>query len=434
MSAPHHNRERSSFSVEEEELLRLLLEEEGFSSSFQPIMPVSRAEDLLASFTQQRLWFLDQLQPGSPAYTIPCTLQFSGDLDVALLERCLTELFRRHESLRTTFRMRDGQILQVIEPAEDVVLSVQDLTPLAVEERQEAAQRLVKTESRFAFDLARGPLLRSLLIRLSPSEHILQLTAHHIVLDGWSLDVLLRDLTSLYTAFAQGRSSSLPNLAIQYADFAQWQRQWLDGERLQAQVDYWKHQLASLSPLELPTDHPRPSEQAFHGAWESFSLPPTLAQALKTVSQQEGMTVFMTLLATFQMLLSRYSGQEDIAVGIPVAGRVRAELEHVVGCFVNTLIVRTSLSGNPSFRELLRRVHKVAQEAYAHQDVPFEKVVEALQPERDLSRSPLFQILFNQQPVTPPIKILDTLTLSLVFPESSSAKYDLTLWITEAEP
>ncbi|HET8846542.1 MAG TPA: amino acid adenylation domain-containing protein, partial [Ktedonobacteraceae bacterium] len=434
MSAPHHKRESSSFSEEEEELLRLLLEEEGFSSSFQPITPASRTEDLLASFAQQRLWFLDQLQPGSPAYTIPCTLQFSGDLDVELLERCLTELFRRHESLHTTFRMRDGQILQVIGSAEDIVLSVQDLTTLPVEKRQEEAQHLVKKESLSAFDLARGPLLRPLLIRLSPSEHILQLTAHHIILDGWSLDVLLRDLTSLYTAFAQGRSSSLPDPAIQYADFAQWQRQWLDGERLQTQVDYWKHQLASLSPLELPTNHPRPSEQTFHGAWEFFSLPPALTQALKTVSQQEGMTVFMTLLATFQMLLSRYCGQEDIAVGIPVAGRVRAELEHVVGCFVNTLVVRTDLSGNPSFRELLRRVHKVAQEAYAHQDVPFEKVVEVLQPERDLSRSPLFQILFNQQPVTPPIKILDNLTLSLVFPESSSAKYDLTLWITGTEP
>jgi amino acid adenylation domain-containing protein/non-ribosomal peptide synthase protein (TIGR01720 family) len=436
MSEQHHNLQKVSFSEEEEELLSLLLEEEGFSSSFQPITPVSRANDLLASFSQQRLWFLNQLQPGSPAYNIPLTLQFSGDLDRTLLERCLSELFQRHESLRTTFRMQDGQVLQVIGSAEDgmLPLPLQDLTTLPVEERQGAAQRLLEAESLYTFDLAHGPLLRPLLLRLSPYEHILQLTAHHIILDGWSLDVLLRELSSLYTAFAQGLSSSLPNLPIQYVDFAQWQRQWLEGERLQAQVDYWEQQLASLPPLELPTDHPRLSEQAFHGAWAFFELPPTLTQTLKIVSQQEEMTIFMALLATFQMLLSRSSGQKDIAVGIPVAGRIRAEVEHVVGCFVNTLVVRTDLSGNPSFREILRRVHKVAQEAYAHQDVPFEKVVEVLQPQRDLSRSPLFQILFNQQPIAPPIKILDTLTLSLLFPESTSAKYDLTLWITETEP
>ena len=347
------------------------------------------------SFAQQRLWFLDQLAAGSPFYNETTTLRFDFPVDVPVLQRTLNEIVQRHEALRTTFKSAGGQPLQVIASTLKVSLPVIDLRHLTASKRESEALRLASDEARQPFDLAVGPLLRTTLLQFDNEQYWFLLTTHHIVSDGWSLNVFFRELSALYTAFAAGEGSPLPELRIQYADFAVWQREWLQGDVLAKQLRYWREQLDDLPMLRLPTDHPRPTVQSFAGGAEMAKVGPELTAALRALSQREGVTLFMLLLAAFKVLLVRYTGQEDIVVGAPVANRNRAEIEGLIGFFVNTLVMRTDLSGDPSFVEVLRRVREVCLGAYAHQDLPFEKLVEELQPERDVSRNPLFQVIFQ---------------------------------------
>src|SRR5215211_2833432 len=349
------------------------------------------------SLAQQRLWLLQQLEPEDTSYNIHRAIRVKGSLDVGALQKALGAIVARQEALRTTFAVVDGTPLQVISPALEVPLPVEDLSSLPGVEREEAVQQWVHEAERKPFDLELGPLFRAGLLRLGEEEHVLLVTMHHVVSDGWSLGVFWRELGALYGAFVRGEPSPLEEPPVQYADYALWQRQWLTGEVLEEQLGYWKDQLAELPVLELPTDHPRPAVQTHRGARRSLTLPESLTRSLKELSRQEGTTLFMVLLGAFQALLARYSGQEDIAVGSPIAGRNQAETEELIGFFVNTLVMRTDLSGDPSFREVLSRVREVALGAYDHQDLPFEKLVEELQPERDLSRTPFFQVFFNMQ-------------------------------------
>ncbi len=385
------------------------------------------------SFAQQRLWFLEQLAPGNPFYNVPATVRLCGSLNIVALEQTFNEIVRRHEALRTTFQQIGEQLVQALLPRLNIPLPIIDLQPLPEGERELEARRFAAQEAQQPFNLAQGPLLRVLLLQLGPTEHVLVLTMHHIVSDGWSIGVLLRELGILYAAFVKQQPSPLAELPIQYADFAQWQRQWLQGEVLNTQLTYWQQQLSNLPVLELPTDRSRPAVQSYRGATQYLELPRTLSQALEVMSQAEGVTLFMTLLAAFQTLLYRYTGQTDIVVGSPIANRNRREIEGLIGFFVNSLVLRTDLSGNPSFRELLSRVREVVLGAYAHQDLPFEKLVEELQPERNLSHMPLFQVMFALQ--SAPTAALDFVGLNLKFSEveNKTSKFDLTLSIENTE-
>jgi len=361
-----------------------------------PITPAPRDGDPPLSYAQQRLWFLDQLEPGSVAYNIPLALRVVGDLDVAALEQGLGEVVRRHEALRATFSAVDGRPVQDIAPAAAVALPVVDLCGVGAAGREAEAQRLAGEEARRPFDLVRGPLWRATLLRLGAADHVLLLTLHHIVADGWSMSVLFRELAALYEAFRAGGPSSLPEPPIQYVDFARWQRQQLSGPALEAHLEYWRQKLGpSPAVPELPGDLPPPAGPPLLGAEAAIRLPPDLSGALKALSRREGLTLFMTLLAALAVLLGRLTGEADVTVGTPIAGRNRAEIEGLAGFFVNTLALRADLGGNPTFRELLRRVREVALEAYAHQDAPFEKLVELLQPDRRLDRTPLFNVFLN---------------------------------------
>ncbi len=343
------------------------------------------------------------------------------------LHEGLQELIQRHEILRTTFQKREDLPVQVIHAEEVLHLPVVDMQGLSQEERSQQVHRLIQQERQQPFNLAKGPLFRTLLVQLAPEEHVLLMVMHHIISDAWSNKVFFQELTSLYQAFVAGRLSPLQPLPIQYADYAVWQRRWLQGAVMDAQLGYWKRQLAGASALDLPLDHPRPPMQTFQGASQRLHLPAALSQGLLRLSQQENVTVFMVLLAAFQVLLARYSGQTDICVGTPIANRTRAELEGLIGFFVNTLVLRTDLLGNPSFQQLLTRVREVALGAYMHQDVPFEHLVEELQPVRDLSRSPLFQVLLSVQQATEQREVPDELTLETLKIEHATAKFDLTL-------
>jgi len=387
------------------------------------IVPVSRDATLPLSFAQARLWFLEQLVPGNPFYNVPTAVRLTGSLNIAALEQTFNDIVRRHEALRTTFKMVSGQPVQVIAPKLSVYLPLVDLQlPAAAQEIQ--VQRLATVESQRPFDLVQGPLLRVQLLVLGAAEHVLLLTMHHIVADGWSIGVLMRELGVLYAAKISGQPSPLPDLPIQYADFAYWQRQWLH-EVLYTQLTYWQQQLDDLPVLNLPTDRPRPTVQSYRGATQYLELPQHLTQALEELCQQAGVTLFITLLAAFQTLLYRYTGLEDIPVGSPIANRNRSEIEGLIGFFVNSLVMRTDLSGNPTFRELLERVREVALGAYAHQDLPFERLVEELQPERDLSRNPLFQVVFALQ--NAPLEALELpgLTLSPLNFDPGTTRFDL---------
>ena len=358
---------------------------------------MSKQADIFpTSFAQQRLWILDQLVPGNPFYNIFSALPLQVQ-NAAALERALNEIVRRHEALRTTFTSVEGQPVQVIAPVLKLTIPVVDLRGLPAAQRSGELRRLAQEEARRPFDLARGPLLRATLVRQDDTESVLLLTMHHIVSDGWSLGVFFRELTMLCQAVVIGRPASLPKLSLQYAEFAVWQRDLLKGEVLDQQLAYWRRQLQGVPVLRLPQDRPRPLIKTYRGARLPVQFPADLARRLRSFAQSESATTFMTLLAAFQVLLCRYSGQEDVAIGSPIAGRNRAELENLIGFFVNTLVLRTDLSGDPTFRELLQRVRKVATDAYAHQDLPFEMLVEMLQPERDLSRNPLFQVIFQVQ-------------------------------------
>ena len=398
-----------------------------------PITPVSRQQKLPLSFAQQRLWFLDQMEPENPSYNVPAALRLAGRLNISALEQTLTEIVRRHEVLRTHFAVIDGQPVQVIAPASDIKLPIVDLGDLDKNEREAKARQLASVEAQRPFQLHTGPLVRAELLRLDDEEHIALFTMHHIVSDGWSMSVLIREVAALYEAFSHGQPSSLPELAIQYADFAVWQREWLQGEVLEGQLRYWREQLRGAPPLlEFPTDRPRPALASYNGATHFFMVPAELANALRALSQREGATLYMTLLAAFQILLSRYSGQEDIVVGTPIAGRNRAEIEPLIGFFINTLVLRTDLSGEPNIIELLRRVREVCLGAYAHQDLPFEMLVEQLQPQRSLSYSPLFQMLFVLQNVPVEELKLSGLALSPVANRNEVAKFDLVLDMQES--
>ncbi len=391
------------------------------------------------SFAQQRLWFLDQLDPGNPAYNVQVAASLRGRLHVDALEAALTEIVRRHETLRTTFSVTRGEPRQIISAPRPLRLSPLRLAEWPEDAREAEALRLASEEAMRPFDLTRGPLFRTLLIRLGDEHHVLVLTMHHTITDGWSTGVLFRELRALYRAFSTGRPSPLPELPIQYADFAVWQREQLHGEGFQKQLAYWKRQLGGdLPAVNLPTDRPRPGIQSFRGARHSFLLSKEMADALKALSLDEAATLYMALLAAFTILLFRYERQNEIVIGTPIAGRTSVETEDLIGFFVNPLVLRIDLSGDPTFRELLARVREVALDAFTHQDVPFEKVVEALRPQRSLGSSPLFQVWFVVQSSSNPELDLEGLTVTPLEPDDApldrgpagTARHDLRLGLS----
>jgi amino acid adenylation domain-containing protein len=386
------------------------------------------------SFGQQQLWLLDRLLPDGSVYNVPAVMRLIGALDVEALQEALLELVRRHEVLRTRFEVEHALPMQVIAPELKLRLEVEDLGALPVEEREAEARQRAQEEAALSFDLERGPLLRARLLRLGEAEHWLLLTLHHIVTDGWSSGILRRELSVLYEAFREGKPTPLPELPVQYADYAVWQREWLRGEVLEEQLSYWKHALADLPVLELPTDRPRPAVASNRGGRLGFELGEDLTRALKELGRREGATLFMTLLAAFQVLLYRYTAQEDVAVGVPLAGRRRPELEGLIGFFVNMLVLRGDLSGQPSFKEHLARVRTRALAAYAHQDMPFAKLVEELAPARNLSRNPLFQVCFALEN-TPPGKLqLPGVEVQVIKEiRDQTAKFDLNFAVAEEQ-
>jgi amino acid adenylation domain-containing protein len=425
------------------------------SLSSPPILRRAENSDLPLSYAQQRLWFLDQLNPNSAFYNIPTALRLVGTLNIAALEQSLIEIIHRHEALRTNFITVDGQPNQVIREhfdklpstssgrrsasqgtgnREQGILSIVELQHLPALEKEIALQQLVQKQAIQAFNLADEPLVRVALVVLSETKYALLVCMHHIVSDGWSMGVFIQELVSLYNAYSQGQPSPLAPLPIQYADFAISQRQWLQGDVLQSQLSYWQQQLANAPALlSLPTDKPRGAVQTYHGAYQELTLSKELSIALKQLSQKESVTLFMTLLAAFQILLWRYSGQDDICIGTPIANRNRAEIEGLIGFFINTLVLRTRLDGNPSFRQLLSRVREVALGAYSHQDLPFEMLVEALQPERNLSHNPIFQVWFNLQNLANTQLELFGLSVEPILMSEAASKFDLSLYVAEYE-
>ena len=409
------------------EILALLQRTTGVT---QAIQPMSREGGVPLSFAQEPLWFIDQLEPGNPAYDLSHAVRLSGRLDVDALLRSLNEIVRRHESLRTNLAVVNGQPVQIVSPTLDLALPITDLEGLPAAQQEAKIQQLVDEEARYRFDLERDPLIRARLLRQGEQEHVLILTIHHTVGDGWSIAVFYRELSALYQAYSSGQSSPLPELRIQYPDFAIWQRQWLQEQALESQMSYWKEQLGSNPPvLELPADRLRPAVQTYRGAKEFVAISAELHHALKVLSQQERCTLFMTLLAAFKTLLYRYSGQDDVIVGSPIANRNRPELEDMIGLFLNMLVFRTDLSGDPTFREFMARVREVTLAAYSNQDVPFETLVRALQPPRDPSRSPLFQVLFEASPME--ALELPGLSVSILDVDNGAAQFDLSLRLAE---
>jgi amino acid adenylation domain-containing protein len=405
------------------------LQQQNSELSALPILPRANNAELALSFAQQRLWFLDQFEPDSPFYNMPMGLRLAGTLQVGALEQSLQEIIHRHEALRTNFITVDGQPTQIIQTQRNWTLSVVDLQHLSTTEQEIASKLLGEQQAIQPFELATQALVRATLVVLSETEHMLSVCMHHIVSDGWSIGVFVQELAALYSAYSIGQSSPLAPLPIQYADFAIWQRQWLQGDVLQSQLSYWQQQLKDAPALlSLPTDRPRPAVQTFAGAYQQFALSEELTSKLIKLSQEQGCTLFMTLLAAFDTLLYRYTGTEDILVGSPIANRDRSELEGLIGFFVNTLVLRTDVSGNPSFEELLTRVRFMAMDAYAHQNLPFEMLVEALQPQRNLSHTPLFQVMFALQNDAPISQVeLSGLSVSYLPIEGKTAKFDITL-------
>ncbi|MEH1944122.1 MAG: amino acid adenylation domain-containing protein [Nostoc sp.] len=396
------------------------------------LIPVSREQSLPLCFAQQRLWFIDKLEGDNCVYNVPFFWQISGVLNVSALEKAIATIIQRHEVLRTSFAVVDESPIQVIRAHPPVKMQVLDWRQVPKEHQLSKARQLAIEELQQSFHLSKPPLLRVKLLQLAEKSHLLLLVIHHIVCDGWSMDIFRRELFALYTAFCNGESSPLPELPLQYADFAHWQRQWLQGEVLQTQLNYWQKQLADVLPLlELPTDKPRPSVQSFKGRSEFLELNADLTQKLKRLSQESGTTLFMTMLAAFALLLSRYSRQQDIVVGSAIANRNRREIEPLIGFFVNTLALRTKLQGNPTFLELLQRVKQVTLDAYDHQDLPFEKLVDELGLERSLSHHPLFQVAFGLQSGTPEKLEIPGLTLSRFEWENTTTLFDLSLIFRE---
>src|SRR5215467_7408855 len=404
----------------------------GFGQRIAGLSPEKRA--LLVqrlpplSIAQQRIWVLEQLQPGSVFYNMCTPVQFLGPLNIAVLEASLTEVFRRHEALRTVFPIIDGQAVQLVTPAQPVRLPVTDLSHLPVDEQETETFRLINVLTQEPFDLERGPMWRARLLALGPEEHVVVLVIHHLVFDGWSRGVLTREVGLLYNAYLKGESSPLPELPMQYGAYARWQRQLLSGEMLDQQMQYWQEQLGGELPvLELPADHPRPPVRTRHGASATIVFPKSLSDALKELSRRGGVTLYMTLLAAFQTLLYRYAGQSDMIVGTPISGRQRGETEQQIGFFVNTVVLRTQLDGNLKLRDLLRQDREGVLQAHDHQDVPFEKLVDALQPKRDRSHTPIFQVMFAfMNTPEQAMQMPETSLLTLKY-ESRMAEFDLTL-------
>ena len=399
-----------------------------------PLLPVNREQPLPLSFAQQRLWFLDKLEPHSAFYNIPAAVRLVGPLRTDALARTLGEIVRRHEVLRTTFVVVEGEPQQLIHPPQPLTIIPTDLSTLPEAEKESTLAQLVHNEAVAPFDLSRGPLLRVRLLRLSADEHVLSVTMHHIISDGWSMGVLVREVAALYEAYLKGEASTLPELPIQYADYAVWQREWLAGAVLEQQLSYWREQLADIpAVIELPTDRPRPPVQTFRGAHESLVLTAELSEELRVLSRQERATLFMTLLAAWQTLLWRYAGQDDVLVGTPVAGRNRVEVENLIGFFINMLVLRTRLRAGARFTEILREVREISLDAYAHQDIPFEQLVEHLEPERTLSHAPLFQVMFILQNTPQHTAEMAGLRLSAIEMGGQTAKFDLSLAVVEEE-
>ncbi len=398
------------------------------------IAPVSREQRLPLSYGQQRLWFLDRFEPASASYNMPLALRLRGDLDIAALQAGMNEIVRRHEVLRTTFATVEGEAVQVIAAAAPAVLAVVDLTRLAEGDRHAQAQALAQEEARAPFDLATGPLLRTRLLKLGAREHMLLFTMHHIASDGWSVGVLVKELSLLYQAGVNQVPAGLPPLRVQYADYAHWQRGWLAGQVLEEQVAYWKEQLTGASALlELPLDFSRPAVQTHSGAVLPLAIDAGVAAGLHAVGRRAGATLFMTLAAAFNVLLARYSGQDDICIGTPIANRTQDDVEPLIGFFVNTLVLRTRVDGRLSFMQLLAQVQATTLDAYAHQELPFEHLVDVLKPERHTSHSPLFQVMLVLQNAPQSALVLPGLTLEAVATEQTTAKFDLTLSLAEQE-
>ena len=411
-----------------------LLAENGLApqAGYPPLVKVSRDAALPLSSAQQRLWFLSQMTPDSPVYNVPMAFRLSGPLNQVALERSLTEIVRRHEILRTSFRVRQRQPLQIISQPTQVTLPLVNLSALPEHEQEIKIQQVKRDEATQPFDLSQDLLLRGKLVRLAETEHILLITTHHIVFDGWSFDIFCRELSTLYDAFDADRPSPLGDLPIQYVDFAAWQRAWLRDEKLEFLLTYWRDQLNHPPPaLQLPSDRPRPAVQTLRGAWHSFVLSQDLAASLKGLSVQAGSTLFMTLLAAFNVLLYRYTGQDDLVVGTPIANRHQTQFEGLIGPFINTLALRSQLAPDMSFRELLTQVKAVSLQAFLHQDLPFERLVEELNLERSLSHSPLFQVMFSLQNKPPPSLELSGLAVSDLAVNTGTAKFDLSLGITD---
>ncbi|MEM1391734.1 MAG: amino acid adenylation domain-containing protein [Cyanobacteria bacterium P01_H01_bin.150] len=402
------------------------------SLNLPSIQPRTENEQLPLSWAQERLWFLNQLEGSNAVHNISGGLRIKGKLDINALQLALSEIVNRHEVLRTSFQKQDGSPIQVIHPKATINIDLVDLEQLEATEQENFVQQQVQIEATTPFNLEIAPLIRSSLLKLSPTEYVLLLTMHHIVSDGWSMGIFIDEVCSLYKAFTQGEATPLVELSIQYADFAIWQRQYLSGELLQTQLNYWLSQLDGASNLlQLPTDHPRPGVQTYQGSTTSFTLNVDLTQKIKTLSQSSGTTLFMTLFAAFATLLYRYSGQSDITIGSPIANRNHNDIEPLIGFFVNTLVLRSHFEDNPSFESLLTQVRETTLKAYENQDVPFEKLVEALQPQRDLSYSPLFQVMFALQNAPIGEIELPGATLSTLKNESTSSLFDLSLDIFE---
>lgn len=409
-----------------------------YASSKEPPRPDGQSErDSIVtgplSFAQERLWILDQMQPGNPAYNIPLVLRLQGNLDLAALKSSLHEIARRHASLRTTFDAESGEPQQCVSAKAQWDVQITDLTETHPTERESSAWRIATAEIRRPFDLACAPLARAALLRLANVDHLLVITMHHIISDGWSAGVLMRELSFLYDSDVIGRSTMLAALPMQYIDFARQQRANRHAVE-DAHLAYWEQQLAGAPPfLALSTDRPRPAAQTFHGAHLKFSVPASLTDSLKAMGRGEGATLFMTLVAAFQLLLHRYAGQTDVVIGSPIANRTRTELEGLIGFFANTLVLRGDLGGDPTIRELLRRTRRTSLDAFVHQDLPFESLVERLQPVRDLSINPIFQVMFVLQNAPWPVINLPGLAVSLIEIESEAAKFDLTLIMQEED-
>jgi amino acid adenylation domain-containing protein len=405
----------------------------GEKTEAPPLIRAPRDKMLPLSFAQRRLWFTDQLTPGSALYNCSGAVRLEGVLQLEVLERAVNEIVRRHEVLRTRIEVAAGEPAQVIDEWEYRKLQVEDLSGLEREEREEEVERIAKEESGTGFDLSRGPLMRIRVLKLEEEQHAVLFTMHHIVSDAWSMGVLVREISELYQAMGDGRESPLPDLAIQYADYAYWQNQYLTGAILEKHLAYWKKQLGgNLPTLDLPADHPRPSVPSHRGAAKSFVFSPELTQSLKALSRREGVTTFMLLLAAFKTLLHKYSAQEDIILGTSALNRNRAEIEPLIGFFVNMLPMRTNLRGNPKFSELLRRVKDVTLGVYAHQDLPFERLVEEVRPKRSARQAPLFNVVFGVQNAPKEDLRLQGVQVRPINAEQEKARFDVTVWVTES--